>query len=275
MKEFKVGLQLYAVREDMKKDPEATLKAIKEMGYDYVELAGLFDREATELKCLMDKYGIKAISAHEGYPKILDESERILNEAEIFGYKYCAIAWMGKEYHKGSDKYAETLENFKKIGNMLGKKGAEFLYHNHDFEFARKDGKFIHQWIMEDAKDWVNPEIDVCWVHFAGYKPEEYILQFKGRLPLIHLKDFACTKLPEGSIYTDEIADEPKYEQTAAGFEPRPVGYGVQNVEAILKACGECGTEYLIVEDEASAESAISPLEAVKMSREYLKKLGV
>ena len=38
MKKFKVGVQLYSVRDAMEKDMDATLKAIKEMGYDYVEI---------------------------------------------------------------------------------------------------------------------------------------------------------------------------------------------------------------------------------------------
>ena len=65
MKKFKVGLQLYSVRDEMQNDLEATLKAVKEMGYDYVETAGYFDRTAEEFRALLDKYGLTCISVHQ------------------------------------------------------------------------------------------------------------------------------------------------------------------------------------------------------------------
>ena len=58
MKKFKVGLQLYSVRDAMEKDMDAALKAVKEMGYDYVEFAGYFGKTAEEVKALLDKNGL-------------------------------------------------------------------------------------------------------------------------------------------------------------------------------------------------------------------------
>lgn len=39
------GVQLYSVRDDMKKDPMGTLKQLAEMGYRYVEHASYTDRK--------------------------------------------------------------------------------------------------------------------------------------------------------------------------------------------------------------------------------------
>ncbi len=58
MKKFKVGLQLYSVRDKMEVDMENTLKQVKEMGYDYVEFAGYFEKNAEEVKGILDKYGL-------------------------------------------------------------------------------------------------------------------------------------------------------------------------------------------------------------------------
>ena len=58
MKKFKVGLQLFSIRDAMEKDMDATLKAVKEMGYDYVEFAGYFGKSAEEVKAILDKYGL-------------------------------------------------------------------------------------------------------------------------------------------------------------------------------------------------------------------------
>ena len=54
MKKFKVGIQLYSVRDAMEQDMDATLAKVKEMGYDYVEFAGYFGKSAEEVKALLD-----------------------------------------------------------------------------------------------------------------------------------------------------------------------------------------------------------------------------
>jgi sugar phosphate isomerase/epimerase len=71
MKDFKVALQLYSVREDMKADFEGTLKTVKEMGYDGVEFAGLFRKDAEEIRQLCEKYELIPISAHVPYEDML------------------------------------------------------------------------------------------------------------------------------------------------------------------------------------------------------------
>ena len=65
MKKFKIGLQLYSVRDDMEKDMDLTLKQVKEMGYDCVEFAGYFGKSAEEVKAILDKYGLEAVSVHQ------------------------------------------------------------------------------------------------------------------------------------------------------------------------------------------------------------------
>lgn len=274
MKDFKVGVQLYSVRDDMEKDIDGTLKALKEMGYDYVEFAGYYDLSAEELKQKLDTYGLKAVSTHQTYKDILEDPEKWIKFIKTLGLKYFAMPWMGLDQHKGSDAFEQTVGDFKKVGKILKDNGIQFLYHNHSHEFNRVDGKFVLEWLLEEVGEDLMPEIDVCWVHFAGYKPEEYILKYENRLPVLHMKDFACTKLGIGPVYTDEAADAPKYpDMKEVGFEFHPVGSGVQDVPAILKACEKVGTEYIIVEDERNDN--FTPLEAVRKSREYLKSLGI
>lgn len=137
MKQFKVGVQLYSVHDIIDKDVEGTLKAIKEMGYDYVELAGYYDLEATELKKMLDKYGLTAISTHDSYEKILENPEKKMEDMRTLGVKYYAMPWMGLEKHKGSENYEQVVADYKKTGEMLKENGIQQLYHNHSHEFTR------------------------------------------------------------------------------------------------------------------------------------------
>ncbi len=280
MKKFKVGLQLYSIREDMEKDMDAALKSVKEMGYDYVEFAGYFGKTAEEVKELLDKHGLECISVHQGYDVFLKEPEANVKYLKTIGAKYCAVPWMGIEKHKGSENWDTTVKEFNEVGKLLKDNGIQMLYHNHDFEFNKFEGKFLLDWLYEtiDA-DLLKTEVDTCWVRYAGYDPCEYIKKYTGRSPVVHLKDFVCTNFDMGAVYA-LIDDEGKEGDTdkpqsrdEAGFMFKPVGHGLQDIPAILKASEEAGADYVIVEQDQSPERPA--MESAKMSREYLKSLGL
>lgn len=272
MKKFKVGLQLFSVRDAMAEDFEGTLQKVKDMGYDYVEFAGYFDHTAEEVKSILDKIGLTAISVHQTYNVFLENPEESVSYLNTIGVKYSAVPWMGSEKQKGTDEYDKTIEELKTVSKALEAGGIQLLYHNHDFEFGTFEGKYLLDWLCEDMDGYMLPEIDTCWVHYAGVKPDDYMRKYKGKLPVLHLKDFVCKKLSAGPVYSliDDTGKEgKKASREDNGFEFRPVGSGIQDFTSILKAAEECGTEYIIVEQDGFTD--IEPLEAVKQSREYLK----
>ena len=57
------------------------------------------------------------------------------------------------------------------------------------------------------------------------------------------------------------------------GFKLVPVGSGIQDWKSILEAASDAGVEYVIVEQDSSVDR--DPLDAAKMSREYLRTLGL
>ena len=277
MKKFKLGLQLYSVRDEMAKDFEGTLKKVSEMGYEYVEFAGYFDKTAEEIKAMMDKYGLKSISVHQGYEVFLeDDAQEKIDFLKVLGVKYVVVPWMGVEKHKGGPENDKALNELKAVAELLKKNDMMLGYHNHEFEFGKYEDKFLLEWLLEELGDDMTPEIDTCWVHYAGINPQEYILKYKGKLPLIHLKDFVCKNLAGGPVYA-LIDNDGKAKKAATrddnGFEYRPLGDGVQDIPAIIKSAEECGTEYLIVEQDGFSD--IEPMVAVKRSIDYLKSLGL
>ena len=78
MKKFRIGLQLYSIRDAMEKDMDAALKAVKEMGYDCVEFAGYFGKSAEEVKALLDKYGLECVSVHQAPQLFKDDRRKVL-----------------------------------------------------------------------------------------------------------------------------------------------------------------------------------------------------
>lgn len=275
MKKFKVGLQLYSVRDAMEKDMDATLKAVKEMGYDYVEFAGYFGKTAEDVKALLDKYELKAISVHQATDLFEKEGKAAVDYLNTIGVEYSAIPWYDK--NELYNNWDETVKKFAEVSKLLKAGGIQLMYHNHDFEFVKIDGEYVLDKLYStlDAET-LMPEIDTCWVHYAGVNPAEYVRKYAGRIKVLHLKDFVCKKLGGGPVYAliDEDGNEIKNaSKEDNGFKFTPVGSGIQNWNEILTAADEAGVEYVIVEQDDSYE--MCSLEAAKMSRDYLKTLGL
>ncbi len=277
MYDFKVGLQLYSVREEMEKDMDGTLAKVKEMGYDYVEFAGYFGKSADEVASLLKKHNLKCIGVHQSYDLFVEQGQKAVDYLKTIGAEYSAIPWMGLESHKGTENYDKRVEEIKKVSDLLSKNGIKMLYHNHDFEFNKLEGKYILEWFLEDVTiEKIKPELDTCWVHYAGVNPSEYILKYKGNLPVVHLKDFVCKNFGAGPVYAliDSEGKEIKNdEKPDLGFEYRPCGDGIQDFKAILDACTKAGTEYVIVEQDGWPTTPA--LESARRSREYLKSIGI
>ena len=272
MKKFKVGIQLYGVRNAMEKDFEGTLKAIKDLGYEYVEFAGYFGRSAEQIKAILDKLGLKCISAHQGLDFYNDDPDAAAEFLKTFGVKYSVIPWYGKELLAGTPEWDKTVERFNKIGDVLVKHGMKLGYHNHDFEFEKFDGKYLHDYIFEAvAPEKIDPELDTCWVHYAGLEPADKIREFAGKVEIVHLKDFVAKRLAGGPAYAliDADGNEIKTTREDNGFAFRPLGQGRQDFKKILEACEEAGTEVVIVEQDQTYE--LTELEAAKIAREYLR----
>jgi len=274
---FPVALQLYTVRDFAEKDFEGTLAKVKEMGYDGVEFAGLYDHEPAQVKDMLERIGLEPVSAHVPLEAMLADPEGVIGAYAEIGCKYIAIPYLVEERRPGAEGFDKTLEDIKKVATIAKEHGIQMLYHNHDFEFVKVDGKYGLDLLYESiSEDLLKTEIDTCWVKVAGLDPADYIRKYSGRAPVVHLKDFfmSSEKKPEQLYELIGIESEKKEEQGEEAFGFRPVGYGVQDFESILKASEEAGAEWVVVEQDQPALDKTS-LECAAMSREYLKKLGL
>lgn len=257
---MKIGLQLYSIREEMEKDMDAALSAVSRAGYDCVEFAGFFGKSSDEIKAMLEKYSLEAISAHIDYKELSGNKNGILDFCREIGIKYVTVPYLGVENHKGTEGYEDIVDEFKKIAEDVKKYGMVFLYHNHDFEFKTYEGKYLNDWLIESVgEDNISPEPDVCWIKYGGAAPVDYITKYSGKVPVIHLKDFI------GNV-------DPKKSKEENGFRMCPVGSGCQDWDAIFDAAERAGAKCFIVEqDDHYGDDAV---ENVKKSRDFLRSKG-
>lgn len=270
MKTLPVGLQIYSVRDFAERDFRGTMHALKEMGYDYAELAGMYSYTPEQLKTICGDEGIKVISAHVPFAELIGDTAAVIEAYKFIGCKYIAVPYLDEATRAGSPAFEDTLKKIEEIGRVAQSKGVQLMYHNHDFEFIRMpDGSYAFDYMYNKIPSkYLASEIDTCWVKVAGEDPAAYIRKYAGRCPVVHLKDFKGQK-SEGMY--ELIGIEKKAKATEA-FAFQPVGHGVQDFPPILAASLESGAEYVVVEQDRSDERP--SMEAVKLSREYLRSLG-
>ena len=246
------------------------------MGYDGVECAGLHGHEAGQVKNMVQDIGLIPVSAHVPLEEMLSNPDKVIGDYAEIGCRYIAIPYLVEERRPGREGFERTIRDIGMVAEVAKKFDIQLLYHNHDFEFVRVNGEYgldiIYKSISEEL---LKTEIDTCWVNVAGEDPADYIRKYSGRAPVVHLKDFVMKgKEKPKQLYELIGIESEKQDEADEAFGFRPVGYGVQDFSAIIKASEEAGAEWLIVEQDRPALGKTS-LECAAMSREYLKKLGI
>ncbi len=272
MKTLPVAVQVYSVREDAEKDFAGTMKKIKEIGYDGVELAGLYGKTPAEIKAAIEDAGLEAVSAHVPFQELVADMEGTVKQYVEIGVKYIAIPYLMEEDRPGTPKFEGNVKLFEEIAKICKKYGIQTLYHNHDFEFVKMpDGRYALDYIYDTIPaDLLQTELDTCWVKVAGEDPAAYVRKYTDRAPVVHLKDFHKEGKPANMYQL--IGADVKEEESHGVFEFRPVGHGDQNFPPILEASIEAHSKWVVVEQDQSVGR--TPMEAIAMSREYLKSLG-
>ena len=274
MKKFPIGLQLYSVRDAASADLEGTLKAVKEMGYDGVEFAGLYGNDPERIGARLRELSLCPVSAHVPFDELKSDPEGVFALYKALGCAYVAVPYLAQEDRPGVGDFEKTVADVALLGQKAGTAGLTLLYHNHDFEFVRlPDGRYGLDALYEDVPaDLLQTELDTCWVNVAGEDPAAYIKKYAGRAPVVHLKDFVMPGKKPAKMYALIGIDDGEAQKEEESFSFRPVGYGAQKVEELLLAAETAGSAWLIVEQD-SPSMGKSSLECAKMSIEYLKKL--
>ncbi len=276
MKKAYIGYQIYSAREEAEKNLLGVLKELAAMGYDGVEFAGFYGYTAEQIKDMLRETGLKAISSHAGIPATVEEMFSSIAFHKAIGCEYIAIPYLDEAHRPGSAGFGITIRNIYRFGYLCKQAGIQLLYHNHDFEFISLSGEYG----LDFLYDAVDPEIlktelDCCWVKFSGNDPAAYIRKYTGRAPVVHLKDYVGQqdgKQPYALINTDGSGKDDGAGAEETTFEFRPVGYGCQNVASLIEAGLEAGAKWFIVEQDQWYNR--HPLEAAKMSRDYIKSIG-
>ncbi len=252
---MKLGAQLYSVR-NTTQTPEAyleTMKRIKEIGYENVQLSGAAPMDAAYLAQVSRELDLPIVCTHVAFDRIVNDTEALIAEHKTFGSPVIGIGSMPSQFRKTKGGLEAFLKEMEEPVKKIQAAGLNFSYHNHHFEFVKEDEadeKIIFDRFLESCPTW-HFILDTYWVEYAGYSALEYIKKVGGkRLFNIHFKDM----------------DRDEKKSICA------CGRGLLDFTAIAALCKEEGVVNVLVEQD-NAPNAPDAFEEMKYSYRHLRPI--
>ena len=248
-----IAAQLYTLRNFTKTpaDIATTLKKVRAIGYEAVQLSALGPIPTDDLKAILDKEGLTVAATHASYEKMRDDPEAILKEHRTLGCKHTAIGGLPTDYRNAAG-YPKFAKEASAVAKRLTEGGLSWGYHNHAFELEKFSGRTGLEILYgESDPAYFTAEIDTYWITYGGGDPAHWIRSLKGRIPLLHLKDMSFG------------ADKQWMAE---------VGEGNLNWPAILDAAKFAGVKWYIVEQDVCQRDEF---ESLAISLKNLKKMGL
>ncbi|MXX12185.1 MAG: sugar phosphate isomerase/epimerase [Gemmatimonadetes bacterium] len=251
-----IAAQMYTVRDFTKtiSDIVESVKKVKAIGYDAMQVSGFGPIDPAELKKIADDNDIEICATHTGFDRMRDDTQAVIDEHHLWNCKYPAIGSLPASYREdGEAGYIRFAKDASEVGHKLADAGLTFAYHNHNFEFQKFGNRTALEIILQETDPKaVQLEIDVYWVQAGGGDPAEWIRKANTRIDLVHVKDMAI----EGR--------ETRFAE---------VGEGNLNWPAIFEAGRESGTRWYIVEQDRCYDR--DPFDSLKISYDNLRAMGL
>ncbi|HIE4563538.1 TPA: sugar phosphate isomerase/epimerase family protein [Stenotrophomonas maltophilia] len=244
-----IAVQMYTLRDAG--SLEQQLKIVHDAGVHAVETVGTQNTSATELKQLLDRYSIKAISSHVPLAELRSNLDGVVAFNRSIGNTTLVVPYLDKK-DRPSDAAGWTAlgQELGSIARQVRAKGMRLAYHNHDFELVDFNGRTGLELLFAAAGPDLQTELDLAWVARAGLDPAVMLGKFRGHMFAVHAKDNA----PKG-----QAEDE-------GGFAA--VGQGVLDWNAILPAAAAAGVHWYIIEHDQPRD----PAKVIQTGADYLRE---
>jgi len=239
-----VGLELYSVRKELQRDPQATVRAVAKMGYQCVEFYAPYfqwsEDETKQMRKLLDDLGIRCFSTHNDSSSMNAENlARARDKNLILGCKYMVMA--SSKPGPGLDGWKAVADALNSADEQLEKSGLHAGYHNHELEFTPIENQRPIEVLAKNTKPSIMLQLDIGTCLKAGSDPVAWIRANPGRIRSLHLKEWS----PDA----------------AKGYSVL-FGEGIADWKAIFAAAESVGgAEYYLIEQEGSRFSELDTAE--------------
>jgi sugar phosphate isomerase/epimerase len=246
----RVGIQLYTLRDDARRDLEGTLGNIAQAGYKDVELLSSmnnFGMPPAQLRSILDRNGLRAPSTHLS-GESFDDLDRQIETAKILGHEYLVLASLPTD-KPTLDDYRHWADRLNEAGRKALPSGIRIAFHDESVDFRKIDGVVPYDLLAERTDPaYVRLQLDTGNLALAGGDPLAYLKRYGSRYWLFHIKDVPAI----GAEHDTEL------------------GKGVIDFKRLLANIDHIDDKFLYVEQESYPGT---PLESARHDYAYISAL--
>ena len=255
----RLGLELYSLRNELKKDLAGALKQVREWGFEDVELAGFPAMSPEDTARALRAAGLRAVSQFVDYERLRDDFPGVVRDARTLSLETVICGWIPHGKMLTPDDANGAVVSFNKWGAAAAREKLRLGYHIHGYEFvASPDGTLMDTLFKGTDPGLVDYEMDVFWVVRGGGDPVALLNRYGSQIRIVHLKDIR-KGTPTG-ITTGEAPDEASV----------ALGTGTIDWRRVMSAAVKARVKWYLIEDEHP--EAISQ---IPRSLDYLRTLAI
>lgn len=211
--EMKKAVQQFMLGTVMNSEKQArqTLYAIKDAGYDAIELCGFMIHPMGALVRLLTKAagmpvgrggsldwhaliresGLEVTALHLDLGTLEADTSACAEEVKSFGCRQIVITGMYRFDYGSEAAVRELAVRLNAAGKALRRQGVALLYHNHNCELRfTGSGRRAYELLLEETDpQYVNFEFDSYWFAEAGADPLYWMGKLGTRMKLWHIND--------------------------------------------------------------------------------------
>jgi sugar phosphate isomerase/epimerase len=244
MKIPQIAVQCYTLREHLKtaQDFGASMKRVRAIGYEAVQISGVGPISPREIRRMTDAEGLKVCATHEAGQDILERPEAVIDVLGTLGCTLTAYPFPDQPLDSRAD-VERLADGLNRSGAVLKAAGMTLTYHNHELEFRKFEGRTVLDILFERTDpSLVQAELDTYWVQAGGADPVAWCERMAGRLPMIHLKDYAVDPVERAPVMA-------------------ALGEGNLDLPRIIAAAERSGCQWFIVEQDRGFSDAFVAIE--------------
>lgn len=274
----KIALNMSMVKFIMwERGPDFTFEKVKKAGLSFFELSQVdmtddFIKETLEAS---QKHGVTVMSTSVNYHPLFGPSakgldlerdlDRIIEVNKRLGVTYVRDSLMPSDCVHNEQGFHDAAKAFNTYGKIFRDEGLKLYYHNHHFEFEKFRGKTGFDILVEETDpELVGFELDVHWVHRGGKDPIALIERLKGRIDLVHLKDYR--------IVFPDVQPTPELFHKEQCIQFAEIGEGNLDIAGIIDASLKAGAVYLPIEQDSCYGK--DPFDCLDLSISNIKSMG-
>lgn len=276
-----IGVQMMMLKNKVEEiGAYETMKEIHELGFRSVEVSQIpmTEENVQAMKRASDAFNldITAISAPlepmmpgMTQENLINDYEKIVQDCKTLDCEFIRIGMLPLTLMGDKDKILDFIHRAEEIAIKLASEGIKLYYHTHHIEFQRFDGKYLLDMMKENTKE-LGFELDIHWIQRAGVNPVDFIKEYKGRVALIHLKDY---RIGEWKVTEEDFKENGQFFQKFMNLiEFAEVGEGNLNIPAIMDASLEAGAKYFFIEQDDTYGR--DPFDCLEISATNLRRMG-